>query len=190
MSGGPTIRLQPHEVALLRGGDRAAVTVAVLTLHLRGAVRAGQPGTMRTYGPAADAGSLPHLAKAVHSALYRPAGIRQLLERRVVRDALAELRSDLVTAGLRRGFPPYRTRTARALLKSLRAQLPLPAGREGLSAEELLLAVALYGDRALSSLVPRFAGAAGLVGRGGDTERGLPQSWGEGSGGGFTCGVV
>lgn len=190
MSGGPTIRLQPHEVALLRGGSRATVTVAVVALHLRGEVRAGQPGTMRTSGVAAGAGALPRLTKAVHSALYRPAGMRQLLERLAVREALDELSGDLVAAGLLRRFPPRRTRAARGLLKSLRAQLPLPAGREGLSVDEVLLAVALYGDRAVRLLVPRFAEAAGIVGRGGTTDRGLPQSWGGGSGGGFSCGIV
>ncbi|WP_051741834.1 TIGR04222 domain-containing membrane protein [Streptomyces xylophagus] len=185
MSGGPTIRLQPHEVALLRGGRRAAVTVAVVALHLRGEVRAGRRGTMRTSGVAAGAGALPHLTRAVHSALYRPAGLRQLLERQGVGQAVVELRGDLVAAGLLRRVPPGRTRAARGLLKSLRGQLPLPVGREGVSPEEVLLAVALYGDRALTLLVPRFAGAAGLVGRGGSTEWGLPGP----SGGGFVCGV-
>jgi hypothetical protein len=185
MSGGPTIRLQPHEVALLRGGHRAAVTVSVLALHLRGEVQPGRAGTMRTSGVAADAGALPPLTRAVRSALYRPAGMRQLLERQGVRQALAQARGDLVAAGLLRRFPPRRTRAARVLLKSLRARLPLPAGREGVPVEEVLLAVALYGDRALTLLVPRFAGAAGLVGRGGTTERALPQS----SGGGFVCGA-
>ncbi|MFF7370451.1 hypothetical protein [Streptomyces tricolor] len=41
----PTAPPDPCAVALLRGGDRAAVTVAVLALHLRGAVEAGRPGT-------------------------------------------------------------------------------------------------------------------------------------------------
>ncbi|MCZ0986113.1 hypothetical protein O1M54_11385 [Streptomyces diastatochromogenes] len=40
----------PCAVALLRGGDRAAVTVAVLGLHLRGAVESGRPGTLRRTG--------------------------------------------------------------------------------------------------------------------------------------------
>ncbi|MFD4562031.1 TIGR04222 domain-containing membrane protein [Streptomyces sp. NPDC058469] len=192
MSGGPTIRLQPHEVALLRGGSRAAVTVAVLALHLRGEVRAGRRGTMRTSGVSAGAGALPRLTKAVHSALYRPAGVRELLDRRGVSEALGELRGDLMAAGLLRGLPWVRTRAARVLLKSLRVQLPLPVGREGvsLSPDEVLLAVALYGDKALVSLVPRFAEAAGLIGRGGTADQGVPQSWGGGSGGGFTCGAV
>ncbi|MFI6622685.1 TIGR04222 domain-containing membrane protein [Streptomyces sp. NPDC050528] len=189
MSGDPTIRLQPHEVALLRGGSRAAVTVAVVALHLRGEVRVWRPGTVRTSGVAAGAGTLPRLTKAVHSALYRPAGMRELLGRRGVSEALGELRGDLVAAGLLRRIPPRRTRAARVLLKSLRAQHPFPAGREGVPSDDILLSVALYGDKALGSLVSRFAGEAGLIGRGGVADEGLPRAWGGGSGGGFTCGA-
>jgi hypothetical protein len=190
MNSATTSRPEPHEIALLRGGPRAAVTVAVLALHLRGVAKAGRPGTMRTSGAAAGAGTLPPLTKAVHAALYRPAGMRQLLDRRGVRDALAALREELTAAGLLRTFPPGRTRAARATLRALRRQHPLPVDREGHSPEDTLLAVALYGDRALTALVPRFAQEAGLVGRGGTTERELGQSWGSGSGGGgVTCGV-
>ncbi|MFF4354875.1 TIGR04222 domain-containing membrane protein [Streptomyces sp. NPDC001530] len=149
------VGLEPQTVALLRGGPRAAVTVAVLAPHLRGAADAGRPGTMRTSGASAGAG-LP-LEKAVHASLYRPAGMRELLERPRVRRTLAELR----------------------------ATRPLPTGREGLTTDDILLAVALYGDAALTVLVPRFAEAAGLIGRGGLAEHG--QSWGGGDGGiGFT----
>lgn len=177
------VGLEPQTVALLRGGSRAAVTVAVLALHLRGAVGAGRPGTMRASGASAGAG-LP-LEKAVHASLYRPAGIRELLERPRVRRTLAELRTEAAAAGLLRRLPPHRTRTARHALKELRAGLRLPAERAGLSTDDLLLAVALYGDAALTVLVPRFAVAAGLIGRGGVAEHG--QSWGGGGGGiGFT----
>ncbi|MGC3004920.1 TIGR04222 domain-containing membrane protein, partial [Streptomyces sp. G35A] len=47
MSGSTGVRGTPHEIALLRGGARAAVTVAVVALHLRGAVEAGAAGTLR-----------------------------------------------------------------------------------------------------------------------------------------------
>ncbi|MFJ3303737.1 TIGR04222 domain-containing membrane protein [Streptomyces sp. NPDC086549] len=193
MSGSSTIRLEPHEIAWIRGGPRAAVQVSVLDLHLRGAVGAGRAGTMRSSGPvkgqAGQAGkTLPPLTKAVHAALYRPAGLRQLLDRQGVRSALADLRRELAAAGLLRAFPPGRTRAARRALKELRERHPLPAGRAGLSAEDTLLAVALYGDRALTALTPRFAREAGLTGRGGTTERELPRS--SGGGGGFTCGSV
>ncbi|MFE9771919.1 TIGR04222 domain-containing membrane protein [Streptomyces sp. NPDC005931] len=47
MGGSAPTRRTPHEIALLRGGPRAAVTVAVVALQLRGAVEAGAPGTVR-----------------------------------------------------------------------------------------------------------------------------------------------
>ncbi|MEU6319138.1 TIGR04222 domain-containing membrane protein [Streptomyces sp. NPDC047009] len=188
-----TIRLEPHEIAFLRGGPRAAVTVAVLTLHLRGAVGPGRPATMRTTGALNDPEqAVPALTKAVHSALYRTAGMGQLLERQGVRSALTEVRRGLRAAGLLRAFPPGPTWTARRTLRSLRARDPLPESRTGLTNDELLLAVALYGDQALTSLVPRFARAAGLVGRAGTTELELRPGWGAtgGSGDGGGCGMA
>lgn len=187
MARSDTVALQPHEIALIRGGRRAAVTVAVLDLHLRGAVRAGRPGTMRTSGPAVRA-ALPPLTGAVHAALHRPAGMGQLLQRRTVREALAGTRDTLASAGLLRAFPPGRTGVARRSLKELRGRHPLPADRAGLPAREILFAVALYGERALTALVPRFAREAGLTGRGGTTERELPgASCGSG---GLSCASV
>ncbi|MEU0167050.1 hypothetical protein ABZ214_16530 [Streptomyces iakyrus] len=47
MSDGTAVRLEPHEIALLGEGPRAAVTVAVVELHLRGLVEADLPGTIR-----------------------------------------------------------------------------------------------------------------------------------------------
>ncbi|WP_367320025.1 TIGR04222 domain-containing membrane protein [Streptomyces sp. HUAS ZL42] len=190
MSSGATGRLEAHEIALLRGGPRAAVTVAVLGLHLRGAVEAGRPGTMRAAG-ATGAPSPPPLTKAVHAALHRPAGMRQLLDRQGVRRALGALRDELRAAGLLRTFPPGRTGAARRLLKALRKEHPLPTNQRGLSTDDVLLAVALHGDRALTALAPRFTRQAGLTGRGGTTEREMRQSWGGGSGGGgFSCGAA
>lgn len=188
MARSTTVVLEPHEIALVRGGRRAAVTVAVLDLHLRGVVRAGRRGTVRTTGPATGA-ALPPLTRAVHAALHRPAGIGQLLERRGVRAALAEARDALASAGLLRTFPPGRTGAARRSLKELRERHPLPADRAGLPDEEILFAVALYGDRALTALVPGFTRDAGLTGRGGTTERSLPGA-SCGSGGGLSCGSV
>ncbi|MFI6560131.1 TIGR04222 domain-containing membrane protein [Streptomyces sp. NPDC050534] len=185
MARSTTVVLEPHEIALIRGGRRAAVTVAVLDLHLRGVVRAG---TMRTSGPATGA-ALPPLTGAVHAALYRPAGMGQLLQRQAVRTALAEARDDLMSAGLLRGFPPGRTGAARRSLRELRDRHPLPADRAGQPAAEILFAVALYGDRALTALVPRFTREAGLTGRGGTTERELPGA-SCGSGGGLSCASV
>ncbi|MFF7749496.1 TIGR04222 domain-containing membrane protein [Streptomyces sp. NPDC007971] len=190
MAGTTRIPTEAHALALLRAGNRAAVTVAVLDLHLRGAVRAGRAGTLRTSGPAPGV-PLPALTKAVRASLYRPAGMGQLLDRHGVRAALGALREDLVAAGLLRSVLPGRTRAGRRALKRLRARNPLPTAPAGLSDGDKLLLVALHGDRALTLLVPRFTREAGLTGRGGTTERGLRQSWaGGGSDGGFTCGVV
>ncbi|MFJ8198504.1 TIGR04222 domain-containing membrane protein [Streptomyces sp. NPDC096152] len=196
MDGVPANQLGPHEIALLRGGSRAAVQVCVLALHLYGTVGAGRGGTMRVTvrspGAARELPVLPPLTRAVHAALYRPAGMGQLLQRRGVVRALAALRRDLRAAGLLRAVPPGRTARGRRALRALRGDHPLPAARAGLSPDAVLLAVALYGDRALTSLVPRFTREAGLVGRGGTTERALPESWsgGGGDGVGSGCGTV
>ncbi|MGV9278182.1 TIGR04222 domain-containing membrane protein [Streptomyces griseosporeus] len=156
----------PHEIALLRAGPRAAVTVAVVALHLRGAVGAGRRGTLRRT-PGGAAGAFRHpLEKAVRSALYRPAGLRELPGRLMVARALARMRAEAVAAGLSRSVPPRRTRAWRRRLAELRAAHPLPGGPEGLGEDEIVLAVALYGEPALAALVPRFAREAGLTGRG------------------------
>ncbi|MFF5532283.1 TIGR04222 domain-containing membrane protein [Streptomyces cinerochromogenes] len=162
----PTAGPDPYAVALLRGGDRAAITVAVLALHLRGAVEAGRPGTLRRTGAGGAEAYRHPLEKAVRTGLYRPAGTRELPGRAVVRRALARMRAELAADGLLRVLPPRRGRAARRLLAELREHRPLPEGPDGLPEEEVLLAVALYGERALTVLVPRFAREAGLTGRG------------------------
>ncbi|KUO15770.1 DUF2207 domain-containing protein [Streptomyces dysideae] len=190
MSGGTTVRLAPHEIALLRGGSRAALTVTALALHLRGAVDAGRPGTMRTTGVSADdAGpALPPLMTAVHGTLHQPAGLAELLKRPGVRQALAELRSELRDAGFLRALPPGRTRAARSALQALRAAHPLPTRRKGVPQDDMLLAVALHGDPALRLLAARFAMRAGLTGRAKVADDGLfPHSWGGGGGGAYAC---
>lgn len=187
MSGSAAVGPRPQTVALLRGGPRAAVKVALVALHLRGAVAPGPAGTIRTSNPAPGTsfGSALALEKAVRGSLYLPAGLRELMDRPRVRRALAELRGEAAAAGLLRRLPPRRTRAARRVLRELRAATPLPAGPEGLSPAEVLLAVALYGDTALTALVPRFTEAAGLKGRGGRGEAGLTRG-GDVGGGGFT----
>ncbi|MFH9663139.1 TIGR04222 domain-containing membrane protein [Streptomyces sp. NPDC017248] len=164
--------LDPCAVALLRGGDRAAVTVAVLALHLRGAVEAGRPGTLRKTATGGAAPLGHPLEKAVRTGLYRPAGPGELPGRAVVRRALVRMRAELAVRGLLRTLPPRRTRAARRALAGLRACRPLPTGPGGLSQAETLLAVALYGERALTVLVPCFARRAGLTGRGGRADGG------------------
>lgn len=194
MGDGMSEEPDPYAVALVRGGPRAAVTVAVLALRLRGAVVAGRPGTMRTSrAPALAEHPLERavhpLERAVHTSLYRPAGMGELLRRTGVRQALAQVRTELTEAGTFRTFPPGPTLGARRLLRRTRAERPPPTGREGLSRHDMLLAVALHGAGALTVLEPRFAVDAGLVGRGGTADKGLlPHSWGGGCGGSYTDG--
>jgi uncharacterized membrane protein YgcG len=170
------VRLEPHEIAMLRGGPRAAVTVAVVALHLRGAVESGRPGTLRREPLPVQPDVPPHrhpLEQAVRVGLYRPAGIRELLGRAVVRRALSRMRAELAGAGLLRLVRFSPTRAARRYLADLRRATPRPQDRAGLAEREILLAVALYGDPALTALVPAFTGEAGLTGRGAAADEGL-----------------
>ncbi|MFF4587561.1 TIGR04222 domain-containing membrane protein [Streptomyces sp. NPDC001388] len=196
-----SVRLQPYEIALLRGGPRAAVTVAVVDLHLRGVVEAGRPGRLRTSGASPEAAGqgppprcgesgLPPLAEAVRAELVRPAGPAELMNRPPVRRALADLSAALRSARLLRALPPHRSRAGRRALETLLAAHPLPAGRKGVAADETVLAVALHGEAALSLLVPRFALRAGLVPRAEVTDRGFHRGAprGGGTGGYFHCG--
>jgi hypothetical protein len=157
MSDG-TAALAPHEIALLRGGPRAAVTVALVALHLRGMVVPGPPGTVRAVPwDAATAELPPPFEDVVHSALDRPLRPRRLMRHPDVRPAVALTRVPLAEAGLpSRPFlgPP---RAARREVAALRARHPLPARRYGLPDHDKLPVVAPHGEAALKSLVPRFA---------------------------------
>ena len=194
--GDAVFRLGPHEVALLRGGDRAAVVTAVVDLHLRGVVEAGRPGTMRTSeasteGAGTDLPPLCPLARPVRQALHEPCGLPEVLRAADVRRALAGLRAELRAAGLLRVLPPRRTGAARRGLDALLAQHPLPTTRRGLSATETLFVLALHGEAALTVLVPRFALRAGLTRRAEVADKGFhrraPRSDGS-SGAGHHCG--
>ncbi|WP_406496407.1 TIGR04222 domain-containing membrane protein [Streptomyces sp. NBC_01604] len=191
MDSGTTVRPAPHEVALLRGGPRAAVTVAVLALHLRGFADAGRPGTVRVSGEPQGAGqALSDLDRALYASLQQPVSIGELVRHPAVRREIAALRDRLTAAGLLRTLPPQRTRAARRTLDALRAEHPVPARRKDLSTADALFAVALHGDAALAVLVPRFALRAGLTARVEVADRGLrrhsPRNLG--GGGGYGCG--
>ncbi|MDG9712810.1 TIGR04222 domain-containing membrane protein [Streptomyces sp. DH10] len=194
MGDGTAVRLEPHEIALLGDGPRAAVTVAMVDLYLRGLVEADRPGTIRAgIADAVSAEQTPSaLAQAVHSCLHEPAGLRTLAKDPDVRLALALLRIPLADAGLLRYPLLGPTRGARRHVRDLRQRHPLPASRRGLTDHDRLLAVALHGEAALRLLVPRFALRAGLIRRAEVGGKGLlkhsPRGTGGGGGGYSYCG--
>ncbi|WP_425245003.1 TIGR04222 domain-containing membrane protein [Streptomyces sp. NEAU-NA10] len=198
MSEDSAIQLQPHEIALLRGGPRAAVTVAAVGLHLRGVVQAGLPGTMRTAEavpadaiPGQAPSPLPPLEKTVHESLRKPCGLRQLVKRSDVRLAVALMRVPLAEAGLLRYPLLGPTRAARRRVRALQELHARPAGRHGLTDHDKLLAVALHGEAALRVLVPRFALRAGLLARAEVVDKGFHARSPRGGGTGgvsYSCG--
>ena len=167
MSDGTAVRLEPHEIALLGDGPRAAVTVAVVELYLRGLVEPDLPGTVRAgVADAVEAMQPPSpLAAAVHGCLRAPAAPKALVKDPEARLAVAVMRIPLAEAGLLRYPLLGPTRAARRHVRALRDLHPLPASRQGMSDHERLLLVALHGEAALRLLVPRFALRAGLVRR-------------------------
>ncbi|WP_037681497.1 hypothetical protein [Streptomyces griseus] len=192
MDGAETARLEPHEIALLRGGPRAAVTVAVVGLQLRGEVEPGPPGTARTTPLVADAAPghsrppLPPLESAVRACLEEPREPRKLARRSDIRLAVALMRVPLADAGLLRYPLLGPTFAARRHLRDLQRQHPLPTGRHGLTDHDKLLAVALHGEAALRALFPRFALRAGLLARAEVADKGFhgrPRGGGTGGAG-------
>ncbi|MFD5341752.1 TIGR04222 domain-containing membrane protein [Streptomyces hawaiiensis] len=186
MSDGTAVRLEPHEIALLGEGPRAAVTVAVVDLYLRGLVAADLPGTIRA--DAVDDASAQEqpapLAVAVRACLRKPAAPKDLVKDPAVRLAVALMRIPLAEAGLLRYPLLGPTRAARRHVRGLRQDHPLPASRHGLTDGERLLLVALHGEAALRLLVPRFAMRAGLVRRAEVGGRSLLKNSPPGRGGG------
>lgn len=195
MSDGTAVRLEPHEIALLGDGPRAAVTVAVVDLYLRGLVEADRPGTIRAgVVDAARAEQPPSgLAAAVHASLRAPAAPKTLVKDPDIRLAVALMRIPLAEAGLLRYPLLAATRAARRHVRDLRHGHPLPTSRHGLTDRDRLLLVALHGEAALRLLVPRFALRAGLVRRaevgGTSLLKHSPHGTSSGGGGGsFSCG--
>ncbi|MEV6246471.1 TIGR04222 domain-containing membrane protein [Streptomyces sp. NPDC051742] len=88
----------PQALALLRGGRRAAVTVALVALHQRGAVAAGRKHTIRANGGPGRTADPVQLG--VHRALRRAFPLRDLVMRPEARRAVDSLRSELRAAGL------------------------------------------------------------------------------------------
>ncbi|MEU3595640.1 TIGR04222 domain-containing membrane protein, partial [Streptomyces filamentosus] len=121
----------PAALALLRGGRRAAVTVALVALHQRGAVAAGRRRTIRANGGPGRTRDPVQLG--VHRSLRNALPLRALALRPEARRAVDGLRAELGRAGLLR--PPGRRRAA--LLLAAAAPATLAAG---------LLAGAAAGD--------------------------------------------
>jgi hypothetical protein len=161
MDGGTEAGWEPHGIALLNGGPRAAVTVAVVALHLRGAIETGPRGTLCASGPEPE--GLGAFEGTVLDCLREPLTARELVRHPDVRLALALLRIPLAEEGLLRYPFLGPTRGARRRVAFWRERHPLPAGGHGLTDDDTLLAVALHGDAALNTLLPRFALRAGLA---------------------------
>ncbi|WP_395571056.1 TIGR04222 domain-containing membrane protein [Streptomyces sp. BK79] len=170
MDAGTETGREPHEVALLGGGPRGAVTVAVVALHLKGAVETGPRRTLCATGPEPD--GLHPFEGTVLDCLREPRTARELVRHPDVRLAVALTRIPLAEEGLLRYPRLGPTRGARRQVEFWRARYPLPAVGHGLSDDGTLLAVALHGDAALRVLLPRFALRAGL------TEPGAPAGAG------------
>ncbi|MEV5516758.1 TIGR04222 domain-containing membrane protein [Streptomyces flaveolus] len=161
MDSDTDIGWEPHEIALLGGGPRAAVTVALVALHLRGAVETGPRRTLCATGP--EPQGLGPFEGTVLDCLREPLTARELVRHSDVRLALALTRIPLAEDGLLRYPRLGPTRGARRRVAFWRERYPLPAARHGLTDEDTLLAVALHGDAALRLLLPRFALRAGLM---------------------------
>ncbi|MFB7864203.1 TIGR04222 domain-containing membrane protein [Streptomyces sp. NPDC056069] len=139
--------LPPQALALLRGGPRAAVTVALVALHQRGAVAAGRRGTIRANGGAGR--TRDPLQLGVHRSLQRALALKVLATRPKARQALDALRGELGRTGLLR--PPGRLKAARLLL-----------GLVPVTVAVGLLATGLSGPALALSTVPVLAAAAML----------------------------
>ncbi|MET9749873.1 MULTISPECIES: TIGR04222 domain-containing membrane protein [Streptomyces] len=161
MDGGTDIEWEPHQIALLAGGPPGAVTVALVALHLLGAVENGPRRTLCAAGPEPE--GLRPFEGAVLDCLHEPRTARELVRHPDVRLALALTRIPLAEGGLL-GHPRLRpTRSARRRVEFWRQRHPLPTVGHGLTDDDTLLAVALHGDVALRLLLPRFALRTGLA---------------------------
>ncbi|MFE0871373.1 TIGR04222 domain-containing membrane protein [Streptomyces rochei] len=170
MDGATEIGWEPHEIALLNGGPRGAVTVAVVALQLKGALETGPRRTLCATGPEPE--GLGPFEGTVLDCLREPLTARELVRHSDVRLAVALARIPLADEGLLRYPRLGPTRGARRRVEFWRARHPLPTVRHGLSDEDTLLAVALHGDAALRMLLPRFALRAGLTAPGAPADRG------------------
>ncbi|WP_200429544.1 TIGR04222 domain-containing membrane protein [Streptomyces sp. NE5-10] len=126
----------PQALALLRGGRRAAVTVALVALHQHGAVAAGRKHTVRANGGPGRTRDPVQLG--VHRSLRNALALRALALRPEARRAVDGLSAELGRTGLLR--PPGRHRTARLLLAAAPATLAAGLLAEGGPGPGLVLA--------------------------------------------------
>ncbi|MFF7181295.1 TIGR04222 domain-containing membrane protein [Streptomyces sp. NPDC008121] len=158
------VELSPQALALLRGGRRAAVTVALVALHQRGAVAAGRKGTIRANGGPGQ--TRDPIQLGVHRSLQRALDIRALAARPAARRAVDALWGELGRAGLVR--PPGRAPLVRALLGCVPLTLAaglltaMPSGG-GLVLALALVAVPLAGAAVLLRLPPTSRAAHRLL---------------------------
>ncbi|MEV6331226.1 TIGR04222 domain-containing membrane protein [Streptomyces sp. NPDC051909] len=152
--------LPPQALALLRGGPRAAVVVALVALHQRGAVAAGRRGTIRANGGAGR--TRDPLQLGVHRSLQRALTLRLLATRPKARQALDALRAELGRTGLLR--PPGRHRAARVLLVCVPLTVAGGLAATGVSAPGLALgAVPVLAALALLCVPPTTRAARRLL---------------------------
>ncbi|MFF4172541.1 TIGR04222 domain-containing membrane protein [Streptomyces sp. NPDC001744] len=150
----------PQALALLRGGRRAAVTVALVALHQRGAVEAGRKHTIRANGGPGRTRDPVQLG--VHGSLRRALALGELAQRPEARRAVDALSGELRGAGLLRPVP--RLRTARALLCCVPPTVLAGPFATGASGADLAVALAAGAPAALGaaalSRLPVTTGAA------------------------------
>jgi uncharacterized protein (TIGR04222 family) len=144
--------LAPQALALLRGGPRAAVVVALVALHQRGAVAAGRKGTIRANG--GPGRTRDPLQLGVHSSLRRALGLRVLASQPRARRAVDALRDELGRSGLLR--PRGRLLAARALLVGAAAAIPAGLLITGPPGAALAPALALGAVPACAALTGLF----------------------------------
>ncbi|MFF9425535.1 TIGR04222 domain-containing membrane protein [Streptomyces sp. NPDC014746] len=141
----------PQALALLRGGRRAAVTVALVALHQRGAVAAGRKHTIRANG--GPGRTCDPVQLGVHGALHRALALRTLTLRPEARRAVDALRGELRGAGLLR--PLARWWAARTLLACVPLTALVGPFATGAAGGNL--------TRALAAGVPAVLGAVALL---------------------------
>lgn len=162
-------------VGYLRDGRFTAVASALAVLHGRGLVEAGRAGTVRRSEVNVTAPQ-DDFERLVWSAIHGFVSPGALMSRPHVDQALNDLRRRARRLGLLRwylpvrDFLPSRTRLGRNLVDAAWRDYPWPPSPETTDTEldqRIGMAVALYGNTALTALMPDFARDSGLLDRAG-----------------------